>query len=618
MSYKYQSIKLSGDFDKFKVNGNKEHIDGLSPINIFIGENNAGKSRFMRELAKHDHSQEFQIDSYSLGELRSAFDIFIAQFDRVLSPFKHTAANTTGVPGFSGNIDAQNLDLSAYIPDAYTPEYFDDYTPNPRTLLKFFKAIENNQIQAQSFRGDWQSALIRMQGELSEDYVKDFITILKRFNFSKIQFDKYYIPTLRSLNNFQEYQSDKTQDIYEARVRKIYSFDKSHEVDVFTGQKIYDRIRNMLLGDIELRERIRDYEKFLSEKLFNQDEVVIIPKIGKDVVAVKIGNSPERPIYELGDGIQSLIILTFPLFESEHGMFFIEEPELNMHPGMQRKFIEAIQAHPQHQYFFTTHSNHILDLTIDYSNISIYSFKNIDSDTKEVELVTKGDKNVLDLIGARNTSVFLSNKSIWVEGITDRLYLRKYLELYIENHPALNPIPREDIDYIFVEYGGNNITHWSFLDSTDPTINVDRLAGNLMIVVDDDGDKKQDRKTALKAKLGKRYLKLDEREIENTLSLDVISQIILSYEPKSKQPVFDLGKIDGSELSTLPIGNYIENKLFSDQKLSFNRRGGYAADSGTIKNKLDFCHRALNILTYDNMTESSKEIAKKLYEFIVE
>lgn len=615
MPYKYSAIKLGDAFRSFTINGSPGEISGLSPINIFIGENNAGKSRFMRELAKHKHSTEFLSDSHNFDELKHAFDIFYAEFSEAWNEFTRTAADTHGIPGY-GSIDVMQLKLDSYIPNSFNDDYFDQSKPNPGNFLRLIDSINDDRINVNSHRGDYRSALLRMKLALKEQYAEDFIKVLTRFSIDKIDFDKHYIPTIRSLNNFQEYQADRSLDIFEARVRKIYGFDDEAAVDVFTGQKIYERIKNMLLGDIDLRERMRKYEKFLSNKLFNGQDVVIIPKIDRDVVAVKIG-SEERLIYELGDGIQSLIILTFPLFESEHGMFFIEEPELNMHPGMQRKFLEAIQANPQHQYYFTTHSNHILDLTIDYSNISIYAFNKEDS-VHSVELITHGDKNILELIGARATSVFLANKSIWVEGITDRLYLKKYLELYLKNNPSLRPIPREDIDHIFIEYGGNNITHWSFLDSSDPTINTDRITANLMLVIDDDGDQKQDRKTALRTKLGKRYVKLDEREIENTISLQVLLDVIASYEPKTKQPTFDIDKIDTTILQTTLLGTFIHDEIFKEQAQAIGRKGGYRADSGTIKSKLDFCHRAIELMTYENMSEPSKKIAKRIYEFIIE
>ena len=84
---------------------------------------------------------------------------------------------------------------------------------------------------------------------------------------------------------------------------------------------------------------------------------------------IKIGND-ERPIYDWGDGTQQLIIILFSLFihkDEKDSLFFIEEPEIYLHPGILRKFIEVINSDvfPNHQYFITTHSNIVLDTSAD-------------------------------------------------------------------------------------------------------------------------------------------------------------------------------------------------------------------------------------------------------------
>src|SRR6266481_5930628 len=62
----------------------------------------------------------------------------------------------------------------------------------------------------------------------------------------------------------------------------------------------------------------------------------------------------------------------------------------------------------------------------------------------------------------QNSSVFLSNSTIWVEGITDRRYVSHYLDLY-QNHlrdeSEANSLSaprryRQDLHYSFVEYAG--------------------------------------------------------------------------------------------------------------------------------------------------------------------
>ena len=82
---------------------------------------------------------------------------------------------------------------------------------------------------------------------------------------------------------------------------------------IITGLQFYDSVKNYLLGDLEQREMISEYEKYLSKTFFDGKEVALIPKVNDDVLTVRINNE-EYKIYDLGEGIQSIILITFPLF----------------------------------------------------------------------------------------------------------------------------------------------------------------------------------------------------------------------------------------------------------------------------------------------------------------
>lgn len=611
MPYYYSSIGLGGKFSPYTINDAEAHqIERLSQINIFIGANNSGKSRFMRELSKMS-TAPYHLSGVDLQALSAEYELFSQHIATAFNNFTNTHADSAQIDGFGG-IVTTNLDLKKYIPSAYSQAYFQSNT-KLEDLKKLLIALRDNQVSHHAYRGDPRQAVAELKARLSSEEGERFISLLDNYIFDPINFKKYYVPTLRSLNDFDEYQKEPAQDIFGLRAKQVYGYTDEDGVDVFTGQILYSRVKSMLLGDLEDRSRMRDYETFLSTKLFDGQEVVIIPKEKDDVVNVRIGGV-EHPIHQLGDGIQSLIILTFPLFECENGVFFIEEPELNMHPGMQRKFMEAIQSRPQHQYFFTTHSNHLLDLTINYNNISVYTFatKPGDPDSKkDVQLVTYGDRNILELIGAQNTSIFLANKTVWVEGVTDRLYISKFLELYIQ-HNDIVPL-REDIDYTFVEYGGNNITHWSFLDSTDPTINIERLCGRLMLITDRDGNRKEARKTELKEKLGDRYYLLSCNEIENSLSMKTLEKVIASYEDSNfKMP----SGVNNNARKTKAIGAFIEEDIFRANGIAIKRTGGYKDTSGTLKQKLNFCRKAIKDMTYDDLSSDAEKLAMAVYAFL--
>jgi AAA15 family ATPase/GTPase len=603
MSYKYNAIKLDNKFSFYKNEDGSsvDEIKSLSSINIIVGSNNSGKSRFLRELIKIQDFQ-YKVEGFSLIKLNKQLKDLEDQIKAVGEKYNNVATfRTTNHPSMAPK------EIRFTYPGEYISSNFfsEKYIQKTTSLLN---SLKNEQYVMDTYRvsNNISTYEIAMKGLLVSN--TEIFENLKKYEFEETKFKKFYIPTLRSLNYLGIDDSHKKVDFYKLRISKKYDLNEENlNLDIFTGLSLYYTVRSMLLGDADQRKRIASYEEFLSTKLFDGKEVSLIPKEKDDVLHIKIGNE-ERAIYDLGDGIQSLIILTFPLFEVKCGLFFIEEPEMHLHPALQRKLIEVLKEMKNHQYFITTHSNHFLDLTLDYTDTSVYSFNKRDDKTT-VKLVSQADENILQLLGARNTSVFLSNCTIWVEGITDRLYIRKYLELY---QNGKDQKIQEDIDYSFVEYGGDNITHWSFLDQEESPINIERLCGKSFLITDKDGDKNMERKEQLKQTLGDRYNLLDCNEIENTLSLKTIERVLRKYEKKNTftMPIFRKEQPH----KDIRIGKFIEERIFGTQ--SMTRKGGYKEDSGTIKNKVDFCKKALENMTHEEISPIALKLAEKIYNFV--
>jgi hypothetical protein len=222
----------------------------------------------------------------------------------------------------------------------------------------------------------------------------------------------------------------------------------------------------------------------------------------------------------------------------------------------------------------------------------------------------------LELLGVRNSSVFLSNCTIWVEGITDRRYLAHYLNLHVKNLRDTGSSAKEfkeDLHYSFVEYGGANITHWSFLENIPDAIQVDRLCARLFLIADKDtfvAGGKADRHEKLRRALNERFHLLECKEIENLLRSHVLKKVVTSYE--KSEPTFK--PVQRKDYATKPLGAFIENELLAGTK---TRKGSYAADNGAVTDKVNFCDKAIVAIgSYDDLCEEAKQIAKKLYDFI--
>lgn len=605
--------KLTSNIDKIAffdggVYPDSWELSNLKQINCFIGPNNSGKSRKIRELFNSDISQ-WIIDTYSLPsveiltrakekiESQSAFNTLRQQASTVdIGKFK-TAINNA----VENNVPIGLKDLGGYL---YSKSTGNSTNNSHANLL-----------------GNW----IITQSDQSYQDVLEVPDKFKNTNWSTC-----YIPTLRSLRNLP-HQTDTSVDLFKERTVLDYFNQTNKHGEVFTGHSLYQELVKHLLGTHEQRQKVRGYEKYLSTNFFFGQELSLVPMVGKDVVYFKEGGKPERPIYDLGDGIQSVIILTFPVFMAEKPtMFFIEEPEHFLHAGLQRTLIETFSLHDEHMFFLTTHSNHILDIAQERDDISIQQVSQ--KEQKTVVQATKEYGDLLSSLGVRASSVLLANCSVWVEGVTDKLYLRTYLKKYIEELEAnedLNKAKKlrsyhENLHYVFAEYQGSNITHWAFdNEGTDTQTPAKRLNRNILLIADADIDGKGDRVEELQGALGEGFYLLTWKEIENYIPYDILMETAKRrWETFTQRKDCSIDRFsnipqDRFERDDKGIGKILE--LYVDKPTGLERKF-YSEKSGTIKDKIKFCHTVISVMASENwqLTPQLRTLCKKIWSHIEE
>jgi len=600
----------------------EDWIDHISRLNIFVGENNSGKSRFLRSLFSTTdiNNWPYVID---IKQVETNIDHF---FNRIRNMF-----NSAEIKEYAG-IQEKLSRFSQFFdePKSVKTEIIAELINCVSNLSKQFTTTkEFGEVTYRENAAYHNFNSVKFNNELLEVFATFIAIIINKINQSRKSYTRLYIPTLRGLREI-----GNTNDDYKQRTMDDYFNNLKPPFDtslctVFTGLDLYNEIKAMLLGNLEQRKKIADFQIFLGENFFDGKIVTLIPHIDSKVLHVKIGNEAEKRIYLLGDGIQSIIIMTFPLFLKRDNPFllFIEEPELYLHPALQRKLIEVfmLPEFEKTQVFFTTHSNHFLDLTLDIGNISIFTFSKKaladEANAEElepefiIENISNDDARALELLGVNNSSVLLSNCTVWVEGITDRLYIRHMLNLFIDSDKSLTSY-QEDLHFSFVEYSGNNITHWSFLEtevqegSVFQTMNVERLCGKLMLITDRDGENKNKRHEILAQKLQERYYCLPCKEIENILHPIVIEKVVKEYEGTDK--IKFKTKLTASAYKSKKLGEYLNLNLVNRQ-----RKAGYASDSGTINDKVNFCRKAIcQMKSIDDMTPESIDMCEQIYDFI--
>lgn len=592
---KYHLIfENSSPFSDYYLNENEslDYIPNVNNINIILGANNSGKSRFIRNLLLSTKFKKVDSNLYY-------------EYNNVLEKVREKSFS------INHNDDIQPIKLDRTLSE--------QINSNLRKMTPY----RNNRYK------DYFNKMEHLIHEISQNI---------ELNFSK----KYYIPTLRTAHSLFEFNRidkkyNKIQsDIYRHTLFKNYDSDFKG-VDIFSGLDLYEQILDSRNSVKVIRERFQKFERFLSKNFFENKNIDIVAefnyaenKEGKndsELISIHIqGENDTRKLFDLGDGVQALIIIMYKIFMAENNTFIvIDEPELNLHPGMQRLFLEQITTNKELidknlTYFITTHSNHFLDLTIEKENVSIYSFNSLllpDGSKKfQIKNVNAGDNEILKSLGVNNSSVFMANCSIWVEGISDRNYIKAFLKSYCESKNE--QIPKEDIDFAFFEYAGSNIDHYLFNkeyedNETNNIINdINALALNnrIYLLADSDATTKSSNESKYNRlkklediKNNQFYPKIiwEVREIENLITNEIWELILINFcnesllkenrNDISKKIEIALKEVDYKRFQKKYIGNFLNElrekvykigRIYIINKSTYEEKKG---DFGTITNK---------------------------------
>ncbi|WP_177763690.1 AAA family ATPase [Flavobacterium sp. I3-2] len=604
------------------------YLPNTNKINIFIGTNNSGKSRFIRELLKMEY-----------WYLSNEFYFHLKEFNNIIN----------------------------FVFDTYNHNNF-NYTRDLFLININYDKMNQLSNQIEGLKSKINSFIGLPQYDEIVSKFKSLIDVQRKENLKKI-----FIPTLRTAHSLFDGNLKKIEeDFFKQTILKNYEFrTDGQNINIFTGLHLYKEILNARNSGKTNRKKFEEFEKFISEYFFDNKEIEIVAeydfdknkqgKTDSNHIKIHIDGEDERNLYELGDGIQALIILMFPIFMADdETCVFIDEPEINLHPGMQRLFLNQICNNDVLKkknltYFISTHSNHFLDLSIEKENVSIYSFsprKKGDKLEKQFEIknVNQGDNTILKEIGVNNSSVFLANCSIWVEGVSDRNYIKAFLNSYI-NDPSNNAkLLKEDIDFAFFEYAGSNIEHYLF-EQLNPeeeseiksNINALALNNNIFLLADSDNATEESAKQTRLNNLNENtnietYIIEDIREIENILTDEIWIKAIPFYCNKKLLDSHDveiistiteaLQKIKPSKYKKEYIGKFLDdlrkevNKIGNDFIInqSVYKTNKVTQTHGTFVYKRELSEFILNKEIPWNVYNKSTEIAsltKAIYNFII-
>ncbi len=233
----------------------------------------------------------------------------------------------------------------------------------------------------------------------------------------------------------------------------------------------------------------------------------------------------------LGTGIHQVVIFAVAATVAEESIICIEEPEVNLHPRLQRKLLEYLQQQTNNQYFISTHSASLLDA----QGVSIFHVSMGEDGASAVDTLAEVGtraKVCFDL-GYKASDLVQANSIVWVEGPSDRIYVNAWLH-------EIDPELVEGLHYSIMFYGGRLLSHLSADDSTvSDFIALQRLNRHVAILFDSDKDKAASHISATKRRVRQEVERAGGfawvtrgREIENYLQPATLSGALTDVHPR--------------------------------------------------------------------------------------
>ncbi len=424
-------------FKGYKVFSNQQYVsvENLSPVNVIIGKNNSGKTSLLDIL---------ETIFASKANLKVGFDVEDIQFDL---PFDSYMVNSVFSGGLSGIGRWDRTTLTDYTKDKLFP-----------FSVKIGDKVEIKDTPLQELGG-------HING------INNAVVSRKNnYRFRKITAERNIYPEVEGellLNS----NGDGACNLITTFLNDSNYDERLIEVDFLNA------LNQIMKPEAEFESIRVQQVTYNKQRLW---EVFLQEKGLKRVPLSKMGSGLKTVVLVL---LNLLIIPNTEEYKDKKIVYGFEELENNLHPALQRRLFEYIYKHTIENnaiVFLTTHSHIAINAYFDKENTSIYHVVKENGTAQIKRIESYIDKTeILDDLDVKASDILQSNGIIWVEGPSDRIYIKRWFELFTPNEYE------EGKHYQFLYYGGRLLAQYSAKEATD-LINILTTNRNAAIVIDSD------------------------------------------------------------------------------------------------------------------------------------
>jgi AAA15 family ATPase/GTPase len=488
-------------------------------INLIIGKNNVGKSNTLRVLSHilpklttgQSPAWNNDLDNTRYNEkIPPNVGLFVPT-DTVLTLGSGTPNVTSLTEPLTEILKSRSSPGIWFEKAKISDNWEDTLGPASSELFQIFQQATHRVGGITTYAG-------RLTGTSSNER-NDFLRLLSLLSPFRRNLDAALIPAIRSTKLSQTDPHSIQDDL-------IYV----EGIVDFGGFGLLERLFKLQNPDFTERkseQRFRSLTTFLQTILGNTSATISVPHTKKSIYLSLDGK--RLPLSSYGSGIEQVVIIAAAATVLEQHVIYIEEPETNLHPEFQMRLLNFLRDKTENQYFITTHSSSAINL--DGSSTYMVRLGSEGSKVRQLLSATDHHDLVFDL-GYRPSDLAQSNCVIWVEGPSDRLYLKHAIE-----SEASDLI--EGTDYSILFFGGKLLSHLSVTDEQiDQFINLTQINRRSAIVIDSDRSSEDMAINETKKRIIKEFSEKQlfvwltkGREIENYIPPAVLSASVAQTHP---------------------------------------------------------------------------------------